>query len=80
MPLSRTRSLLSNINRGVAICTDRIGLIVKWNQVKLYCTSSVPDPGSGTFLPLGSRIRDGAMVGSESGISKQNLLIAFIQN
>jgi hypothetical protein len=25
------------------------------------------------------RIRDGAMVGSGSGISKQNLLIAFIQ-
>jgi hypothetical protein len=31
------------------------------------------------FLPPGSGIRDGAMVGSGSGISKQNLLIAFIQ-
>jgi hypothetical protein len=38
-----------------------------------------PDPGSGAFLPPGSGIRDGAMVGSGSGISKQNLLIAFIQ-
>jgi hypothetical protein len=41
--------------------------------------SSVADPGSGAFLPPGSGIRDGAMVGSRSGISKQNLLIAFIQ-
>jgi hypothetical protein len=38
-----------------------------------------PDPGSGAFLPSGSGIRDGAMVGSGSGISRQNLLIAFIQ-
>jgi hypothetical protein len=27
-----------------------------------------PDPGSGAFLPPGSGIRDGAMVGSGSGI------------
>jgi hypothetical protein len=37
------------------------------------------DPGSGAFLPPGSGIRDGAMVRSGSGISKQNVLIAFIQ-
>jgi hypothetical protein len=37
------------------------------------------DPGSGAFLPPGSGIRDGAMVGSGYGISKQNLLIALIQ-
>jgi hypothetical protein len=45
-----------------------------------YCWSpstsvADPDPGSGAFLPPGSGIRDGAMVGSGSGISKQNLLI-----
>jgi hypothetical protein len=39
--------------------------------------SSVADPGSGACLPPGSGIRDGTMVGS--GISKQNVLIAFIQ-
>jgi hypothetical protein len=41
-----------------------------------------PDQGSGAFLPpdpgSGSGIWDGAMVGSGTGISKQNLLIAFI--
>jgi hypothetical protein len=42
-------------------------------------TVRVADPGSGAFLPPGSGIRDGAMVGSGSGISKQNLLKAFIQ-
>jgi hypothetical protein len=41
----------------------------------VYRSVADPDPGSGAFLPPGSgiRIRDGAMVGSGSGISKQNL-------
>jgi hypothetical protein len=58
----------------------------KWYGCKdpdlMHCTSVAdPDPGSGAFLLPGSGIqyRDGAMVGSGSGISKQNLLIAFIQ-
>jgi hypothetical protein len=40
-----------------------------WDPVLFY----PPDPGSG------SGIRDGAMVGSGSGISKQNLLIACVK-
>jgi hypothetical protein len=39
--------------------------------VPILVLFSVADPGSGAFLPPGSGIRDGAMVGS--GISKQNL-------
>jgi hypothetical protein len=39
----------------------------------------IRDPGSGAFLPPGSGIRDGAMVGSGSGITKQNLLIACVK-
>jgi hypothetical protein len=42
-----------------------------------WCSVADPDPGSGAFLPPGSGIRNEAIVGS--GISKQNLLIAFIQ-
>jgi hypothetical protein len=51
-------------------------LLAVLHQLKISTLlSSVadPDPGSGAFLPLGSgillsRIRDGAMVGSGSGI------------
>jgi hypothetical protein len=41
------------------------------NKMLFFHTSVAdPDPGSGAFLPPGSgiRIRDGAMVGSGSGI------------
>jgi hypothetical protein len=34
-----------------------------------YTSVADPDPGSGAFLPPESGIRDGAMVGSGSGIS-----------
>jgi hypothetical protein len=39
----------------------------------------VPDPGSGAFLPPGSGIRDGPMVGSGSGIrDKQTKFVSSL--
>jgi hypothetical protein len=53
-----------------------LGCFISWKKQTLnQCCGS----GSGIRCFFTPGIRDGAIVGSGSGISKQNLLIAFIQ-
>jgi hypothetical protein len=57
-------------------CCYNCATLIVYNITKLYSVAD-PDQSFGAFLPPGSGIRDVAMIGSR--ISKQNLLIAFIQ-